>query len=74
MAANAASATTNNGVSTPTAPNLYDRFRDDYSPPVNKKHPYSVSTGAIYHVTSMPAKNAIYWEPISALFTTTLRL
>ncbi len=30
---------------------LNDRFRDDYSPPVNKRTPHNFSTGATYHVT-----------------------
>ncbi len=29
-----------------------DRFRDDYSPPVNTRTPYSVSAGAVYHLTN----------------------
>jgi hypothetical protein len=45
-----AGATTNAGVSTGNPLYANSRFRDDYNPPVNNKHPKSVSTGAVYHV------------------------
>ncbi|MBL9187362.1 MAG: hypothetical protein JNK23_07795 [Opitutaceae bacterium] len=45
-----AGATTNNGIAVPNAFHLNDRFRDDYNPPVNKRQPYSISTGAVYHL------------------------
>lgn len=45
-----AGGTTNNGISTPTAFYANDRFRDDYNPPVNKRHPRTLSTGAVYHL------------------------
>lgn len=45
-----AGATTNNGISTPNPLYLNDRFRDDFNPPVNKRTPYSVTAGAVYHV------------------------
>lgn len=45
-----AGATTNAGASVGTAFYRNDRFRDDYNPPINRKHPKSVSTGAVYHM------------------------
>jgi len=45
-----AGGTTNNGISAPTAFYANDRFRDDYNPPINRKHPYSYSVGAVYKV------------------------
>jgi hypothetical protein len=47
-----AGATTNNGISAANPLFRNDRFRDDFSPPVNKRNPYSVSLGGVYHVAS----------------------
>lgn len=46
-----AGGTTNNGISPGNPFYASDRFRDDYNPPVNRKHPKSISTGAVYHLT-----------------------
>jgi outer membrane receptor protein involved in Fe transport len=44
-----AGATTNAGVSARNPFYANDRFRDDYSPPINRKKPKTLSTGAVYH-------------------------
>lgn len=45
-----AGATGNAGVSIGNPFYANDRFRDDFSPPVNNKHPKTLSTGAVYHL------------------------